>query len=80
MKRKQGADKEAPQSPGFPCQTCGARIEMSVGDLIRQESFRCRECGVTYYKDAGASAKALDMLKDVDAANRRVESLKRRYR
>ena len=80
MRRKATAPQAPQQSAGFPCQGCGERIEMTIAQLISDASFRCEGCGMTYYKDAGASAKALDMLKEVDVANRRVEALKRRYR
>ena len=68
------------QTPGFPCQNCGTRVQMTIADLIYKPSFKCIACGVVYEKNALASAKALEALQHVHVAAQNIEDLKERYR
>jgi hypothetical protein len=68
------------EQPGFPCQECGTRIEMTIAQLLYEQSFKCVACGTVYSKDARASSQALEMLQHVHVASKQLEDLKQRYR
>jgi transcription elongation factor Elf1 len=63
--------------PGFPCQSCGSRIQMTIEDLLYQATFRCVVCGTEYQKNAQASAAALEMLQDVHVASKQLDEIRR---
>lgn len=81
MRRKERAQQSAPSpqrpSPGFPCQSCGSKIQMTIEDLLYQSTFRCVVCGAEYQKNAQASAAALEMLQDVHIATKQLDELRR---
>jgi len=67
-------------TPGFPCQNCGSKVQMTIAELLYKPSFACVVCGCVYEKNATASAKALEMLQNVHVAAKQIEELKERYR
>jgi hypothetical protein len=91
MRNRRNRDRDLPQSssplmrdpgetPGFPCQNCGSRVQMTIAELLYKPSFTCVVCGCVYEKNATASAKALEMLQSVHVAAKQIEELKERYR
>jgi hypothetical protein len=80
MRRKEPAHVDPPgrrPAPGFPCQTCSAKIQMTIEDLLYQSTFRCVVCGAEYQKNAQASAAALEMLQDVHIASKQLDEVRR---
>lgn len=80
MRRKEQREKPQPQErpkPGFPCQQCGTRIQMTIEDLLTHTSFTCVACGMEYKKDPGASAQALELLQEVHVASRQLDEIRR---
>lgn len=81
MRRREN-EKAAPvpeerPKPGFPCQSCGTRIQMTIEDLLYRSSFRCVACGAEYEKNAQASAAALEMLQEVHVASKQLDEIRR---
>lgn len=75
-KRQAEPAPERPK-PGFPCQNCGTRIQMTIEDLLYRTSFSCVACGATYEKNAQASAAALEMLQEVHVASKQLDEIRR---
>ncbi|WP_026367391.1 hypothetical protein [Bacteroides sp. 14(A)] len=59
--------------PGLGCPRCRMFIPTSVVDLITAKSLKCPTCGLELVIDKAASSKALEALRKVEDAQRRVE-------
>jgi len=59
--------------PGIRCPHCGNLIPTSIQQILFSSSLFCPTCGLKLNIDKRKSDKALEMLKKVDEAQKRVE-------
>lgn len=59
--------------PGLGCPRCRKFIPTSVMELITAKSLKCPTCGLELVIDKAASSKALEALRKVEDAQKRVE-------
>jgi len=66
------ATQSAPHVPGMPCPDCGARIVVSMDQLLLQGAITCK-CGLVLRVDRQRSAETL---KDLRELQRRLAQLR----
>jgi transcription elongation factor Elf1 len=76
-RRRPAAAQPDRPTPGFPCQGCGAKVKMTIEELLYNSSFRCVVCGAVYEKNSQASAAALEMLQEVHVASKQLDEIRR---
>ncbi len=60
------------RTPGLACPKCGHFIETSIVELISASYIECKHCRLRLEINKQESKRALDILSDVEAAQRRV--------
>jgi hypothetical protein len=64
---------------GIPCPICEALIVISLADLLRRTTFRCR-CGLELRLDRHQSRASLDAVIPLKGAIEQLNAIKKRYR
>lgn len=62
---------------GMPCPSCQNFIPITMHQLLESNGIFCPACGLRLEINKQSSAKALDALRKVDAAQRNVEATSR---
>lgn len=61
------------RTPGLACPKCGHFIETSIAELISASYIECKHCRLRLEINKQESKKALEILTDVDKAQRKVQ-------
>lgn len=59
---------------GFPCPVCGIFIPTTINDLLYASSLSCPSCRLQLDIDRNDSKKALEVLSQVDEAQKKVKA------
>lgn len=61
------------KTPGLNCPKCGAFIPTTIGELLSATGLRCTHCGLVLTINRNESKRAMEILKNVDAAQQNLK-------
>ncbi len=61
------------QTPGLKCPQCSQFIPTSISELLSAPALRCPYCGLELTINRNESQKAMEILKEVDDASKKLE-------
>jgi len=61
------------QTPGLKCPQCGQFIPTTISELLSAQALRCPYCGLELTINRQESKQAMDILKEVDNASKKLE-------
>lgn len=62
------------QTPGMKCPQCGQFIPTSIAELLSAQALHCPYCGLTLTINREESKQAMEILKEVDDASKKLEN------
>lgn len=70
----------AQQIPGMKCPQCGNFIPTSISELLTSTGLKCPHCRLVLTINREESKRAMEILHDVDIAQKNVDATANRYR
>lgn len=61
------------QVPGLNCPQCGQFIPTSISELLSANGLKCPYCGLELTINRQESQQAMDILKEVDQASKKLD-------
>ncbi|MBP5412269.1 MAG: hypothetical protein J6Y47_03320 [Bacteroidales bacterium] len=70
----------AQQTPGMKCPKCGTFIATTISELLTASGLTCPNCRLVLTINREESKKAMEILSDVDKAQKNLEQTVNKYK
>lgn len=62
------------QTPGLKCPQCGQFIPTTIAELLSAQALKCPYCGLELTINRAESKHAMEILKEVDDASKKLDN------